>query len=152
MNLIPQRGQGESMERSVVLLMSWLLLGCLALAGCSSVQPAAPPPAGSYRAQDFDVRVGGTVERIKGAAVSDTFFSTGRAVPMLGRTILPSENGSMRVAVISYRFWNDKFHSDPAVIGKTLQVNERNVTIVGVMAKGFAVPDGAELWAPLNLR
>lgn len=129
-----------------------LWLGSLALAGCWSAGPAPNPPAGSYRAHDFDVRVGGTIERVKGAAISDAFFAAGKIRPLLGRTILPDENGSMRVAVISYRFWNDKFQGDPAVVGRTLQVNGQNVTIVGIMPKDFVFPDGAELWVPLTLQ
>lgn len=135
-----------------MMRLCWLLLGCLVLGGCWSAEPAPNPPAGSYRAQDFDVRVGAKLERIKGAAVSDAFFASGTIRPLLGRTILPGENGSMRVAVISYRFWNDKFQGDPAVIGRTLQVNGQNVTIVGIMPKGFAFPDGAELWIPATTR
>lgn len=129
--------------------LCWLLSGCLALAGCWLAEPAPNPPAGSYRAQEFDVRLAGTVERITGAAVSDAFF--GRIRPVLGRTILPSENGSMRVALISYGLWNNKFHANPAVLGSTPQVNGQNVTVVGVMPKDFAFPHGAELWVPLTL-
>ena len=131
-----------------MMRMCWLLLGCLALGGCWSAEPAPNPPAGSYRAQDFDVRVGGTLERVKGAAVSDRFFAAGGIRPVLGRAILADENGSMRVAVISYRFWNGKLHGDPNVVGSPLQVNGQNLTIVGIMSKGFAIPDGAELWVP----
>jgi hypothetical protein len=52
------------------------------------------------------------------------------------------------VAVLSYPLWERKFHVDPSVIGKILQVNGHNVVIVGIMPKGFAVPPGAELWVP----
>lgn len=135
-----------------MMRLCWLLLGCLALEGCWSAEPAPNPPAGSYRAQDFDVRIGGTLERVKGAAVSDAFFAAGKIRPLLGRAILPGENGSMRVAVISYRLWNGKFQGDPAVVGSTLQMNGQSVTIVGIMPKGFAVPDGAELWVPFPAR
>jgi len=135
-----------------MMRVCWLLLGCLALGGCWSAEPAPNPPAGSYRAQDFDVRVGANLERVKGAAVSDAFFASGAIRPLLGRAILPRENGSMRVAVISYRFWNSKFQGDPAVVGRALQVNGQNVTIVGIMPKGFAYPDGADLWVPSMVR
>jgi hypothetical protein len=135
-----------------MMRLCWLLLVCLALGGCWSAEPAPNPPAGGYRAQDFDVRMGGTLERVKGAAVSDAFFAAGTIRPLLGRAILPGENGSMRVAVISYRFWNGKFRGDPAVVGSKLQVNGQNVTIVGIMPKGFAFPDGAELWVPFTAR
>jgi len=129
----------------------WLLFGCLALAGCWSAEPAPNPPAGSYQAHDFDVRLGGTVERLRGAAVSNAFFASGGIRPALGRTVLPSENGSMRVAVISDRLWNRAFHADVGVIGSTVEINGQNVTIVGVMPKAFRFPDGAELWVPLTL-
>ena len=109
------------------------------------------PPEGSFRAQEFDVRAGGSPERVKGAAVSDAFFA-GENRPVVGRGVLPSENGSMRVAVISFRFWHDKFHGDFYAIGKTLQVNGQNLTIVGVMGKDFEVPNGAQIWVPSSLR
>jgi len=131
-------------------MRSWLLFGCLALAGCLSVD-ASIPPKGSFRSQDFDVRVGANVERVKGAAVSDAFFAADNR-PMVGRAVLPSENGSMRVVVISYRFWHDQFKGDFNAIGKAMQVNGQSVTIVGVMRKDFDFPDGAQLWVPSSLR
>jgi hypothetical protein len=90
--------------------------------------------------------------KVKGAAVSDDFFAGGRIRPMLGRTILPGEHRSMQVAVISYPLWNSKFHADPAALGRTIQVNGQNVTIVGVMPEAFSFPDGAQLWVPLTAR
>lgn len=128
----------------------WLLLGCMVLAGCRTSGPN--PPAASYRAQDFNVVVKGSSENVKGAVVSDAFFSAGKVQPVMGRAILPADNGSMRVAVISYRFWNDKFHADTAAIESAMQVNGQDVIIVGIMPKDFAFPDGAQLWVPGTLR
>jgi len=138
-------------------LIPWCLVyvASLALAGCEWLHSQPPlPPAGSYRAQDFEVRSAGTTEQVnvKGAAVSDEFFAGGKIRPMLGRTILPSEHQSMQVAVISYRFWNSNFRGDPVALGKVIQVNGQNVTIVGVMPKDFSVPDGSQLWVPLTAR
>jgi hypothetical protein len=138
-------------------LIPWCLVyvASLAMAGCEWLHSQPPqPPAGSYRAQDFEVRPAGATEQIKvkGAAVSDEFFAGEKIRPMLGRTILPSEHQSMQVAVISYRLWNNSFHADPAALGRTFEVNGQNVTIVGVMPKDFSVPDGAQLWVPLTAR
>jgi len=116
------------------------------------MEPQQKPPAGSYHAQDFEVRTAEATEHMKGAAVSDEFFAGGKIRPMLGRAILPSEHRSMQVAVLSYGLWNRAFHSDPAMLGRTLAVNGQNVTIVGVMPKDFSVPDGAQLWVPLVAR
>lgn len=141
-----------AMRRAICLC--WFYVTALALTGCWSAAPQAEPPAGSYRAQDFEVRAAGAAEQfnVKGAAVSDDFFAAGRIQPLLGRAILRDEHRSMQVALISYRLWNSKFHADPAVLGTTLEVNGQNVTIVGVMPKDFSVPDGAQLWVPLVAR
>ena len=132
--------------------LCWLSAATLALAGCWSAAPQPEPPAGSYHPQEFEVRMAEATEHMKGAEVSDDFFAGGKIRPMLGRTILPSEHQSMQVAVLSYELWNRKFHSDPAMVGRTLAVNGQNVTIVGVMPKDFSVPDGAQLWVPLTAR
>jgi hypothetical protein len=126
-----------------------LVLGSLTLAGCLATHAAPPPPAGSYRAQPFQVRVAGASESLKGAAVTHAFFDAGRNYPVLGRTLLSHESESTPVAVVSYSLWERKLRKDPSAIGGTLEVNGRNVTIVGVMPRGFRVPDGAELWVPM---
>ena len=140
------------------IVMRWAVLLCsfyvvsLAVVGCGWMETQQKPPAGSYRAQDFAVGTAEATEHMKGAAVSDEFFAGGKIHPMLGRAILPSEHRSMQVAVLSYPLWNSKFHGDPAMLGRTLEVNGQNVTIVGVMPKDFSVPDGAQLWVPLIAR
>ena len=130
----------------------WLFVTSLALAGCGRIESQQKPPAESYRAQEFEVRTAQATEHMKGAAVSDDFFAGGKIRPLLGRTILSNEHQSMQVAVLSYGLWNRKFHSDPAMLGRTLAVNGQNVTIVGVMPKDFSVPEGAQLWVPLIAR
>ncbi len=135
--------------------LRWLIIGCLALASCRFGDPAPNPPAGSYHAESFQVSGGGATETVQGAAVSDAFFSGGKLRPIVGRTFISQEysalaqqNGSVRVAILSYSLWERKFHADAGVIGRTLQVNGHDVVIVGIMPKGFAVPPGAELWVP----
>jgi len=132
----------------------WFYVASLALTGCSWMAPQVTPPAGSYRAQDFDLQLAGTAEhvKVKGAAVSDEFFAAGKIRPILGRAILPGEHRAPQVALISFRLWNGKFHGDPAAIGRTVQVDGQNATIVGVMANDFSFPDGAQLWIPLPAR
>ena len=136
------------MARLRWLAVGCVTLGCVTLASCRLIEPPPNPPAGSYHAESFQVSTGGATETVPGAAVSDTFFSGGKLRPALGRATLPQENGSMQVAVLSYSLWERKFHADPGVIGKTLQVNGHGVVIVGIMPKGFAFPPGAELWVP----
>jgi len=72
--------------------------------------------------------------------VSGNFFQMLGLRPYLGRLILPSEGntpGGDPVVVISYRYWQARFHGDPGVVGKPAFINGRPVTIVGVAPKGF---------------
>jgi predicted permease len=88
--------------------------------------------------------------------VSGNYFST-LGVPMLrGRAITPTDDkeGSAPVAVISYHFWQQRFALDPSLIGSTVLMNGRGVTIVGVTRAGFfgeklsSYPPS--LWVPLH--
>jgi hypothetical protein len=53
-----------------------------------------------------------------------------------------------RVAVISYRFWGRRFHSDLSVVGRTISLNGRSFSIVGVMPDRVEFPEAADLWIP----
>jgi putative ABC transport system permease protein len=72
----------------------------------------------------------------------------------LGRTIIPSDapegQDPQPVVVLSYRFWQRHFNSDPTVIGRTLQLVHKNYTIVGVMPSRFTIGD-ADVYLPLKL-
>ena len=73
------------------------------------------------------------------AFVSGTFFDVlGVGVP-LGRGFTASDDrrGAPPVAVLSDRYWREKFTADPAVIGRVLRVGGKQVAIVGVAARGF---------------
>ncbi|MBW4043808.1 MAG: FtsX-like permease family protein [Acidobacteria bacterium] len=63
--------------------------------------------------------------------------------PLLGRNIQPSDaqGGGQPEVVLNYRFWERHYHGDRAAIGRTLQVNHRNYTIIGVMPRAFAFND-----------
>jgi putative ABC transport system permease protein len=79
--------------------------------------------------------------------------------PVLGRTFLPAEEqpGRNRVAVLSHPLWQQRFGSDPGVLGKTVLLDEKPYTLIGVMPAGFQFPSGLpseykrELWEPLVL-
>ncbi len=88
--------------------------------------------------------------------VSGNYFST-LGVPMLrGRAITPTDDreGATPVAVISYRFWQQRFALDPSLIGSTVLMNGRSVTIAGVTQPGFfgekLSSDPPSLWIPIH--
>ncbi|MEP6918302.1 MAG: ABC transporter permease [Acidobacteriota bacterium] len=54
------------------------------------------------------------------------------------------------LAVMSDRLWRDRYHADPSVVGKTMNVYGGTYTIAGVMPRAFAFPDNVDLWLRLN--
>jgi predicted permease len=82
----------------------------------------------------------GKPERIYGALTSANYFDVLGAPLRLGRGFLPAEEQhgmGAAVAVISYPLWQPHFGQDPAVLGKTIQVNRRPYTIIGVVPREF---------------
>ena len=85
-------------------------------------------------------------ERLAGAAVTPTLFTTLGVAPHLGGTFNP--DGDPRTVVLSHRLWQRRFGRATDVIGRTISLNGVSHTIVGVMPPGFAWPEAAELWVP----
>jgi len=93
-----------------------------------------------------------------GTLVSGRYFDVLGVRPALGRLIGPQDEpsvGESEVAVLSYDYWQRRYGGDPGILNKTLPINGRNLTIVGVAAKGF---DGAmlgwnpQVYVPLTMR
>jgi predicted permease len=85
--------------------------------------------------------VNGKPDRVITNYVSGNYFSVLGLRPALGRLILPSEGnalGSDPVMVLSYSYWKTHFGADPNIIGRTVSVNARPITIVGIAPAGFA--------------
>lgn len=79
--------------------------------------------------------------RVFGELVSGNYFSVLGVKPVLGRTFSRDEygdsEGAYPVAVIGQGLWQGVFDSDPAVIGRTVQVNRQPITIIGVVPAEF---------------
>ncbi|MGO9271210.1 MAG: ABC transporter permease [Terriglobia bacterium] len=107
----------------------------------------------AYRWWDVNLTGGGEPERVEGCLVSGSFFATLGVKAALGRTFQAGEGqfGWDPVAVISDRLWQQRFGADPDVIGKTVQLDGRTYTVVGVLPPRLEWPTGVELWAPLAL-
>jgi predicted permease len=92
-------------------------------------------------------------ERITGVRASADFFRLVGRMPRLGRTFSAEEMqpGADRVAVISDGLWRNRLGGDPAIVGRTIQLNGEAWTLIGVMPPDFAFPAGADLYAPLAL-
>ena len=91
--------------------------------------------------------------------VSGNYFSVLGAQPLIGRTIVPSDDatpGSGAVIVLSYHFWQQSLSSDPDIVGKSLSINGTPFEVVGVMPREFhgikQELETAELWAPISMQ
>ena len=103
----------------------------------------------------WDVNITGIQEpeRVVGFRVTPEFFRTLGERPVLGRAFTDDEGktGSTDRVILSHPLWMRRFGGDPAVIGRTVQLNGVTHTVVGVMSEDFIFPPGAELWKPLAL-
>ena len=96
---------------------------------------------------------GTTPERLTGASVSWQWFDVFWARPHLGRLFRPEDDqpGANHEVVLSYATWKRRFGGDPAVVGRTLLLNQESYQVVGVMSPNFNWPNQAELWVPIAL-
>ena len=111
-------------------------------------------PGGGFEPQHLSV-----------AWITATLFPVLQVSPILGRNFIADEdtpNGGRKstkagdegptVAIISEGLWRSRFGADPKVLGRTMDVNGRTRTIVGVMPTRFRFPSSAtQLWLPLGL-
>ncbi len=85
---------------------------------------------------------GATPEALYGLRASASLFPVLGVSPMLGRNILPGEDqpGHPDVMILSYGLWVRRFHSDRAVVGRSVTVNGHGCLVIGVMPPGFNFP------------
>jgi predicted permease len=95
---------------------------------------------------------------VDGAYVAGNFFTTLGVRPAIGRLLSPQDDvlgaDSAAVAVLSWISWSNRFHGDPAVLGKRFTVEGVQATVIGVAPRGFfGVEVGAapEVWLPVAM-
>jgi predicted permease len=95
------------------------------------------------------------LERVAGEVVTHNYFQVLGTRMTLGRGFGPEQRvRGEPVAVISHALWQRRFASDPAIIGKSLRMNAREFTIIGVAPAGFSGSFRAlvsEVWVPAAL-
>ena len=94
---------------------------------------------GAYRHEDFNLTGIKEPLRLKGEMVSASFFPLLGIKPVVGRTFMESEDllGGAPVALISENLWRQKFNSSPDAVGKSVDLNDKLYTIVGVIPASF---------------
>jgi putative ABC transport system permease protein len=104
--------------------------------------------------KEFNLTGSGDPVRLIGNSVSADFFSMLGAQPAMGRTFHDGEDqpDKDRVVILSRALWEQRFNSDPNIVGKWITLEGEGREIVGVMPAEFRFPSPkTELWVPLHL-
>ena len=118
----------------------------------------------AYTGATFALTDGGEPQRVLGANVTQRFFETVGVRPLAGRTFASSTD-RIDVVVIGFDLWRHRFQSDPRIVGRTITVDGKPATVIGVMPRGFAFPrdllgggtsgtrftQDIGMWSPLRL-
>src|SRR5262249_34362302 len=105
----------------------------------------------AYRPWGFDLGGAAGAEHVRGARVSANLFAMLGVSALRGRTFRPGDAapGRPRVVLLSEGVWRRRFGAAPGVIGRPLDLSGEPHLVVGVVRRGFALPE-AELWVPLT--
>lgn len=115
---------------------------------------ALSPLAGFREAPVTIVPAAADPVTVTGAFITTDYFEVFGVAPLMGRTFsrTADDRTNERLAVLSERAWRDTLASDPAIVGRRVQINSVPHTIVGVMPASFDFPLGARAWILSNLR
>jgi predicted permease len=115
----------------------------------------------NFVAQDdlaMSIAVGGQAERAYGAVVSGNYFQVMGVQPAVGRLLTPEDDrtpGGHPVTVLSHAYWQRRFASDPAIVGRGVTINNTPMTIVGVAQPGFLgsfLGVSSSAWVPMAMQ
>lgn len=92
-----------------------------------------------YRHEDYNLTGASQAERINGFMISSTFLSTLGLHPALGRDFNPTDDhlGAAPVALLSDGFWHRHFGGSPAILGRPIDLNGTEYTVVGILPPSF---------------
>jgi predicted permease len=96
---------------------------------------------------EYNMTGHGDPRHVQAVMVANNFFHLLGVNPLLGRTFLPAEHqkGAALVALLTYPFWRQEFGSDPNIFGRTVNLDNQAVTIIGVLPPSF---DFASVFSP----
>ena len=99
------------------------------------------------------------MENVPSASVSDNLLGLFGTAPAIGRQVNQRDDIGdpyMRSVNISYELWQRRWHGDPSIVGRHIEVNNVDVVVVGIVPRGFRVHLGPgtnvaeriDIWAP----
>jgi len=94
----------------------------------------------------------GEPKLVIGYALSPNYFRILGVPPRMGRTFTDEEDASgTRVAVLSDKMWRTTFRGDPNILGKSVTLDAKPFSVIGVMPADFSFPPQTELWMPASI-
>jgi predicted permease len=96
----------------------------------------------------------GDAARLEASIATSNLLSVLDVSPARGRWFNLGEEqaGKHRVAVLSHRLWQDRFNSDPNILGRKILLDEKPYEVLGVMPQSFTFPTpGTDLWLPIAI-
>ena len=112
----------------------------------------------AYRFAPLSVSHDGTNERLWGYVVTGNYFEVLGVGAAVGRVISDEDDqtpGAHPVTVLSYKYWQKRFGGDANVLGRSLIINGRSFTVIGVAPRGFygtEVISAPEMWFPMAMQ
>ena len=105
-----------------------------------------------YHSMSFTLLNQGEPDRVDTGVVSANFFDVLGVKPLHGRTFIDTDDdlGAPAVVVLSHAYWQAKFAGDPKVIGKSVEMNDRIHTIVGVLPPYPQYPQEEDVYMPTS--
>ena len=96
----------------------------------------------AYNDQVLPVRLGERTEMIPSASVTGNLLEVLGIRPLLGRDFRPDEEGPQApaLAMLTHSFWRDRLGADPAAVGRSITIEGKPYTIVGVLRPDFRWP------------
>ncbi len=105
-----------------------------------------------YDETSLNLRTPSGADRIGAEMVSASYFTILGATPAIGRVFTAAEDqvpDANPVVVLSDAMWTTRFGRDPAIVGRTITLNDRPFTVLGVMRPGFkGLSFDTDLWFP----
>ncbi len=95
----------------------------------------------------------GPAQRYSGIRLTSSTFDLLGVGPLMGRTFTPDEDHltGQELIILGYHLWEQRYGSDPEILGKTIRVNAKPATVVGVMPPDFRFPELSDVWMPLAI-
>jgi len=114
---------------------------------------ASIEPLGAFRSAEHNlISNAGRSEPVKVAEITASGFEVARTPPLLGRYLVPIDDraGGSPVLLIGHQVWQSHFGADPHIVGKAINLDGVQHTVVGVMPGDFKFPIDHQFWIPLR--